>query len=134
MAAPAKGTVVVRGLRDLNRTLKHAEKNVRREVRAAEREIAAPVKSAAERYAVDNISHIDTRSAWWKMRIGVTQKLIYVAPLRRGKKTGTQKRPKFDDTLWDKALKPAQADHQADFEARVEDALDTVATIFNRTT
>ncbi len=122
--------VEVRNLRELNRALARADKDTRRLVRAAEREIAAPVKTAAEQHALTDISRIDTKSAWWKMRIGVTQKAIYVVPARRNR--GGSKRPRFDDTLWDKAMKPAAEENEARFEAGVEVALEKMAAIFNR--
>lgn len=127
---PATTGVHVSGLRDLNRALARASKDVRREVRAAEREIAEPVRSAAERNAVTQISHIGIR--WSQMRIGVTQRAIYVAPKARRRKGSP--RPNLAALLMDRAMQPALDANAPQLEARIDQALDRVADIFNRST
>jgi hypothetical protein len=129
---PGTGAVQVEGLRELNAAFKQASRFSRTEFRKIEREIAEPVRSAAEELAVEKISHIGLgQSHWWQMRIGVTNEFIYVAPKQRGKKTGPQKRRNLAPLLMDKAMQPALDMHAGDLERLVDDALDQIAFRFN---
>lgn len=127
---PASSGVTIRGLRDLNKAFAQADKDARRFVRAAEREIAEPVRKAAEQLAVTEISHIGP--AWSQMRIGVTQKVIYVAPKKRGTRDASLRRPNLAGLLMNKAMQPALDQNADRIEAAIEHALDKVADRFNR--
>ena len=98
--------VAVRGLRELNRTFKHAPKDVRREIRDEYRTVAEPVRSTAEILAVSSIRRVGLN--WSRMRTGITTTLVYVAPRQRGVKgRGRGRRPKFGTLLMDRAMQPA---------------------------
>ncbi len=137
MPAGAIGAIRVKGLADLNRALKNADKDVRLGVREVERQVAEPVKLEAQRLAVTEISglkrtNLKSGGEWGLMRIGSTQKVIYVAPLKRGKKKGTQKRRNFAGVLMDKAMQPALDRKRPLIERRFQQMLDHMADNFNR--
>ncbi len=125
---PATGAILVKGLRDLNRALKHADRDTRLGIRKVERQVAEPVRVEAQELAVREISHIGTE--WSRMRIGVTQKLVYVAPKQR-RKRGTP-RPNLAGLLMTKAMEPALERHRTEIERNMEQALDEMADNFNR--
>lgn len=125
MAEPFGGTVAVDGLRELQRLFKLADTETRKEVRQIEREIAEPVKTGTETLAVATIPRIGGQ--WWRMRIGVTQNLIYVAPVKRGTKNQVRARPKFDTLLYGRAMGPTADRYAPEFPRRVEAALDKIA-------
>ncbi len=133
------GTVVVKGFTELQRALKNADKDTKDLVREAEKNVAKPVQLEAQRLAVTEISglrrtNMKTGAEWALMRIGITQKLIYVAPQQRGKKKGSQKRRKFGPILMDKAMEPALERHSAELQHLLEQAMERMADNFNRGT
>lgn len=122
--------LIVSGMPELQRALKLADKDVRRGVRAEQRTVAEPVRSEAERLAVAEIDHIGT--GWERMRIGLSARSIYVAPRRRGPRSGPLKRPNLAPLLMDRAMEPALHMHEHDIERRYSEMLDRVADRFNR--
>lgn len=72
--------------------------------------------------------------AWAGMRIGVTRKLVYVAPKKRGVKTrggSSRSRSNLADLLKERAMQPALDRNEGALVGRVDAALDTVANHFN---
>lgn len=128
--------VVVEGLAGLNKALKRADKETRLGIREVERAVAVPVQLDAQRLAVTEISglrrtNMKTGGEWALMRIGVTQKLVYVAPKKRGNKRGSQKRPKFAPILMNKAMAPALERNRELIVRKMEHALDEMANHFS---
>lgn len=124
---PTDATIAVRGLTELQRAFKVAAPEAQRELRKALRLVAEPVKNDAEQLARSNISRIGV--PWSQMRVGVTQKVVYVAPKQRGVKSRTDRRfrrPNFFDLLMGRSLEPALERNEARVEAAVQVALDTV--------
>lgn len=72
----------VKNLANLNRALRQADKDVRLGIRKEYRTVAEPVRADAERLAVANIRNVGL--PWSRMRIGITQRVVYVAPRQRG--------------------------------------------------
>ncbi len=66
------------------------------------------------------------------MRTGITQKLVYVAPRRRGLKQGRGKRPNLAPLMMGRAMEPALEKNRPEVEREIERLLDTVADDFNR--
>ena len=96
----ATGAVKVHGLRDLNRTFKKMGKEVQKETRAELRAVGEPVRAAAEHLAVSRISHVGDR--WSQMRLGVTTRLVYVAPKARSRRGSPR-----SATSWPAARSPS---------------------------
>lgn len=133
---PAATGITVHGLRELNRALKTANKETKREVRESMERVARPVQLDAQKLAATEISGIRRTNLvsggeWALMRIGVTSKLVYVAPKQRGKKQGSQKRRNLAPLLMGKAMEPALENNRHRFEHDVEQALDRMAAHFN---
>jgi len=123
--------VAVRGLRELNRALRAADRTTRAEFRTGFRKVAEPVRAEAERLALSEITRVT--EPWARMRTGVTSKLVYVAPRQRGIKgrgDDPRRRPKFADLLMNRAMAPALERNKARIEHEVERLLDHVADEF----
>lgn len=125
---PAAAGAKVQGLSDLHRALKSADKETRAEVRKAERQIAEPIRAEAAELASREIPNIGTE--WAQMRIGITSKLIYVAPKKR-RKQGTPRR-NLAGLLMDRAMEPALERNRERLEDDIEQALDRMAAHFNK--
>ncbi len=125
---PAAAGIKVRGFTELQRALKNADKDTRLGIRKVERQVAEPVRVEAQELAAREISHIGKE--WAAMRIGITQKLVYVAPKQR-RKRGTP-RPNLAGLLLTKAMEPALEKHREQIERSMEEALDNMADNFNR--
>lgn len=118
---PASSAIRVKGLRDLQRAFGIADRSLQKRLRSTLREVAEPVRAEAEALASDNIRNIG--EDWPLMRVGVTQKLVYVAPQEKGRRSGSQDgvaRPNLAPLLMDRAMSPA-LDNNA---SQIEDALD----------
>lgn len=68
---------------------------------------------------------------WSQFRIGITQRLVYVAPKQKGraKRGGNQRlrRPRFGDLLMTMAMEPALTINQQQVEAHVWQAIESAA-------
>jgi len=106
--AVAERTLVVEGLQDLSRAFKAADRMLQRDLRRTLAEAARPVADTAESLAVAEIPNIGI--PWSRMRVGVTQKLVYVAPVERGVKSrgrASLRRRNLKDKMLDEAMYPA---------------------------
>lgn len=129
------GALAVRGLRELNRTFKHAPKDVQRGIRDEYRTVAEPVRSTAATLAVSEIRRMPRSLPWSEMRTGVTQKLVYVAPKKRGVKTrgaDPRRRPNLGNLLAERALEPALERNQHRIEEDFDRMLDRLVDKWDR--
>ena len=125
--------IYVTGLRELSADFAKLERETRLAFRASERHVAEPVQRDAQILAVDRIPRIGRR--WWRMRIGVSHNVVYVAPVQRGVKTKGRAqlaRPNLANLLLDRAMEPALRQNEAEIERRLDDVLDRVNETFNR--
>jgi len=124
--------VAVTGLRELNAAFAKSDKETRLGVRGVQREVAEPVRLGAETLAVIRIPNVGFR--WWRMRVGVTRALIYVAPKERGirQRANSRRRPRFADLLMNRAMEPALEARRPQLEADTERMLDRIANDFNK--
>lgn len=100
--------VSVEGLRELNRAFKAADAKLHKDLRGALKDAAEPVRSDAEHLAVLEIENVGVR--WSRMRVGVTQREVYVAPVQRGINTRGKerlRRPNLATLLTERSLEPA---------------------------
>lgn len=109
-------TVRVEGLREYQAALAATDKDAKKAFRGALVAAAEPVKEAAVHLAASNIRNIGP--VWQRMRVGVTNTVVYVAPKTR-RKAGTR-RPNLAGLLMDKALEPALAEGESAVMAVVE--------------
>jgi hypothetical protein len=118
-------TVEVRGLRELELLARSKGREASRELNRGLRSVAEPIRRDAEQLAATNITRIGPK--WSKMRVGVTQRLVYVAPRERGVKGRgdlPKRRPKFADLMQARAMQPALTQNSA-FVLRSVDAVMT---------
>lgn len=120
----------VRGLRDLQRLLKAAGPDADRTLKRTLREVAEPIRADAEQLAVSRIPRVGLE--WSRMRVGVTQRAVYVAPRARGTRGITPRsRPRFADLMEQRAMHPALEQNRPELEARVDAAFDEFADDWN---
>lgn len=118
------GTVRIEGLRELQRAFRAADRALARELRTALKEAGEPVRVAAEELAQSEIRNIGPR--WWRMRLGVTARGVYIAPATR--RSTRRSNPKFGGLLIQRAMVPAKERHQEDVVGRIEKVLDVVGS------
>lgn len=124
--------VVVHGLREASAAFAKAAPDARRVWRSHMRAVAEPVRGEAEGFARTQIPRVGAR--WYKMRIGVTRTLVYVAPRQRGVTTrgaDPRRRPNLAPLLMGRAMEPALKRHEPEITRQFERMLDEVADHFN---
>ena len=109
----------VQGLRELEQAFARfgaAEKKMLAGVLAS---AAEPVRERAQELASHNITNIGPR--WEQMKVGVTTKLVYVAP--RARRRRGSPRPNLAGLLMDKAMQPALDEKAPEVESLLDVAL-----------
>jgi hypothetical protein len=127
------GGIAVHGRAELLRAFAAAEKDERKFLREAERRVAEPVRLDAESLARATIPRIGL--AWSQMRIGITQRSVYVAPKQRGtrRRDDPRSRRNLGTLLMDRAMQPALERHEHEIAAAYErEVIDRMAARFNR--
>ena len=118
------------GLRELNRTFKHAPKDIRREIRDEYRTVAEPVRSTAATLAVSSIRRIgpelvaDANRCHPNTRLCRTRRNAVskaAAPIRG-------RRPNLGTLLAERALEPALEQNRHRIEADFDRMLDRLVT------
>jgi hypothetical protein len=129
---PDTATIHVHGLRDLQRAFGVASRVLERDLRVGLIGAAEPVRYEATRLAGQKIRNILSATAtvdWSEMRIGVTQSVVYIAPVQRGTKTrghGGRHRPNLADLLLGRAMEPALEQNVGEVTRRLDAVLDRV--------
>jgi hypothetical protein len=126
----ATDAIIVDGYRDLVRAFAKAERTVNREFRATLREAAEPVRADAEGMAVARIEKVGV--PWSRMKIGVTTRMVYVAPRQRGTRSRSRRRPNLAGLLLDRAMTPALEQNRAAVVRSVESMLGDVERAWDR--
>lgn len=130
--------VHVKGLRELERAFKLADKTEYKALRATLKESADPVKRLAEGKAVARIRNIHTEGTkidWAQMRVGQRRSMVYVAPKQRGRASRANRvirRPNLKDLLLDRAMIPALDERREEIVGNLEHMLDTVGSRWER--
>ena len=120
------GELVVRGYKELLRGLRDADKNTRKEVRAALRASGESVKAAAAQNALDRFHNAGRTAAGY--RVVVRQRGVSV---EQGVRKVTGKRPDYGGLQMKDALIPALDQNEEKVKTDMELAMDKVAAIFN---
>lgn len=121
--------ISVEGLRELQRAFKRADGVLQHQLRDGLKAAAEPVRVDAERQAVESITRIGV--PWSRMRVGVTQKIVYIAPRKRGVKgrDSRLRRPNLFRLLLD-SMETAAGRNEARVTQGLERVLDTVGRSF----
>jgi hypothetical protein len=122
--AARQGTLAVKGYRELMRAFKEADKDERKYVREAFKQVGEIVRKDSATL----FSTVDTRSAAG-YRVYVRQRGVAVEQSIR-KTTG--KHPEFGKLQMRRALVPALVANDGNIEREMEHALDKVCERFNR--
>lgn len=102
--------VRVSGLRELERAFARFGAAEKKTLTVSLAAAAEPVRARAEELAGTGIRNIGPR--WQQMRVGVTTKLVYVAPKRRRGRNPNLARPNLAGLLMDRAMSPALEEKQ----------------------
>lgn len=116
-------TIRVRGYRELSRTFKEMGREVQKEARDELKAAGEPVRAAAEANAVTSISNIGDN--WSRMRLGVTSKVVYIAP--RARSRGGSRRPNLAVLLLNDAMIPALGANETEIVHGLEQAINHLA-------
>jgi hypothetical protein len=130
---PAQEGLRVEGLRDLQRAFGRVDKGLARDLKRVLREAAEPVRTDAEQLATANIPRIGI--PWSRMRVGVTQRAVYLAPRQRGaasRRNARLRRPNLANLLLDRAMTPALDRNVGWVEESVGSLLDEVGKDWER--
>lgn len=136
MARPDLGAnsgVEVFGLFELRRILIAAEPEAEKAIDAGIAQAAEGIRSDAEILAAGRIRKIG--SDWSRMRTGVTGRVVYVAPQKRGVRVRgphPRRRPNLANLLAERAMQPALEKNQGQIVARVDEALTRLIERANR--
>lgn len=123
----ADSAIHVRGLRELERAFKLADREEQKQLRATLKETAAPVKRAAEGKAIGRIRNMPKSPKWAVMRIGLAKNVVYMVPKQKGSHgRGPTRRSNLKDLLLDRAMIPARVEQEANVVRGIEQMLDTV--------
>ena len=121
----------VEGLTRLSRAFNAADKTLTKQLKTSLREAAEPVRADAEGLAVSSIRNIGV--PWSRMRVGVTTKMVYVAPRQRGKKTlPSRRRPNLKPLLLHRSMEPALDRNEPEVLRRMDGVLEDVAHAWGR--
>ncbi len=117
--------LVVDGAAKLTKVFGKAPADVKKAYRAELRTVALPVAETWTRLATSRIRRMHFSPQWAETRIGVTQKLVYVVPRRKGSHgRGPTRRPNLGTLLAKRASIPALDANRArirrDFEAMMD--------------
>lgn len=121
--------VHVRGLRELDAAFAAASKAEQKLLRVGLAEAAEPVERDAEALARERISRIG--ESWSEMRIGVTSRIVYVAPRQRSRsRNELLRRPNLGELLMGRSMMPALEQNRGEVEERIGHVLDTVGRVW----
>lgn len=132
--AISERTIRVRGLRDLSRAFAAADKRLKNDLRDRLKRAAEPVRADAEASASSEIRNVQTGDSWSRMRVGVTTRLVYVAPRERGIRArgSVRRRPNLAGLLMDRAMEPALERNETKIVRELEELLDDVGRDWER--
>lgn len=125
--------VRIKGLRELERAWKVADKEEQKLLRKAIRQAATPVKQTAEGLSRSTIPRIG--GPWSVMRIGYGKHIAYVTTREKGRASRSNpglRRAKFKDLLLDRAMIPAVESHKTQVVQAVENVLATTGRKWER--
>jgi len=122
----------VHGLASLQRALKDVDRDVRLGWRRDMRHAAEPVRAEAAALALSEIPRMASSPRWAGMRVGVTQKAVYVVPRMRSTKVASRRRPNLAELMYGRAMQPALEHNQAKVVAEMDDIVQRACAKFNR--
>lgn len=116
------GSLAVDGLRELQKAARSSDKELAKFVRTGIREIAKPVARTAELLASTEIRKMTP--AWDAVKVGSTQRDVYIAPQHPKTHLRKRKRPNMAGLLLNRAYGPAVEKHEPRIVREFEQFLD----------
>lgn len=116
-------SIKLEGLAGLNRAFKLVEASAQTELHLSLIAAATPVRTTATALAISEIPRLplaERSLTWSQMRIGQTLREVYVAPVNRGTRILSRKRPKFASLMLERAMVPALDQNRAQIIAHIE--------------
>lgn len=117
----------IEGLRELRTAFRVAGVGMEKDLDAALKSSAEPVRTDAQALATSSIRKIGI--PWSRMRVGITRHTVYVAPVKR---RGRSRRPNLFDLLLADALSPALDRNRDRVETEVQDAVRDMGRAWER--
>lgn len=114
----------------VNRALQQASKDIRQDIQKELHSIGEAAERDAEVLAPSTIPTIGFR--WSQMRTGQRVDMVYIAPVARGTRQTSKKRPNLAPLLLGRAMRPAVFRRAPETERRFKKVLARVAAAFNR--
>lgn len=121
----AASAVRVKGLHELQRDFRKLSRDLSKEVRDELKQAGEPVAERAQELALSEIRNMSTSPRWSEMKVGATQKSVYVRP--RARRRGGRPRPNFAPLMLERAMDPALEQRSADVVRALEGTLDRLA-------
>jgi hypothetical protein len=120
MMPPVQHKAVI-GIDELEDSFERCGTFMDKELKAKLVSYAGPVRRTAQTMAVAEIPKIGL--LWSRMRTGATQKMVYVAPVQRGTRVPSRRRPKLAPKLMNEAMVPALNIHREEIVGKVDGLL-----------
>lgn len=127
------GGLVMYGLPQLKRLARAAGPEAQKDLNNRVRKLAEPIRADAESLAASGIRRVGPR--WSQMRVGFTQRLVYVAPRQKGVRARgphPRRRPRFADLMEQRAMTPALERNRGNLENGVNQEMTEFALKWNR--
>lgn len=128
-----ESAVHVRGLKELERAFRLADKSEQKLLRQELKAAAVPVQRAAEGMALGRIRKMDP--TWAQMRIGQKRSVVYIVPKQKGRRSKANprlRRPNLKTLLLDRAMIPALNSRKDDVIRSLEHMLAVVGNQWER--
>ena len=125
--------VHVRGLRELERAFKLANREEAKLLRVELKAAGQPVQQLAEGMALSRITRMT--GPWSQMRIGQRRSVVYIVPKQKGRRSRQNpslRRPNLKALLLDRAMIPALNARKDEVEHRLKRMLGTVGNRWER--
>lgn len=113
-------TIYVRGLQNVSRGYAKVGTAAKRNLNKRLKEAVEPVREAAQEFGPSRIRNLKrvagpSGSNWSLVRSGATQRVVYIAPVERGRSRNEKKRrPNFKELELGRAYEPALAQNRSE--------------------
>ena len=115
----------------VNRALEQADAEIRAQGKTEVLALGQLVEHTAEVLAATRIRNMTVQ--WAQFRTRQTPNLVYVVPVQKGVRgKGPKARRRFDDTMMNKAMRPALYAHRAEVNRRFVALVERVCNSFNK--
>jgi hypothetical protein len=115
----------------VNRALEQADADIRAQGKTELLALGQLVEHTAEILAAARIRNMTVQ--WAQFRTRQTPNLVYVVPVQKGVRgRGPRKRQRFDNTMMNKAMRPALNAHRGEVNRRFAALVERVCNSFNK--